>query len=152
MNRNWIEQVLERELRPVAAPRELWDRVQEPRRAPVMRWKLAFVLMAAVATAWALHPRTSSIESDRAGEIREWVKARTGLDVPLAPLATVKLCGARTFGNSAEIRFRVENRDVVVSITKAERFTGSHEFNGSSWIWRGIAFTGDRNACLLCHS
>src|SRR5258708_7198559 len=127
MDKSWMEPALERHLGPVAAPEELWDRVRSPqRRTPVLGWRLAFAAMLAVATAWALHARGASIESDRAGEIREWVKARTGLDVPLAPSAAV--CGGRVVGGAAEIRYRVRNREATLLVAKAGRFTQRHEF------------------------
>lgn len=154
MDKSWIAPVLEQHLRPVAAPRELWDRVREPRRAGVFpAWKLAFASVLVIATAWALHPRTS-IESESPSQIREWVKARTGLDVPLAPSSAVRMCGAKIAGSSAEIRFRVADRETTVQVARAERVAAVHEFRGSTFVWRGEAFTASDSgaACLLCHA
>ena len=55
--KNWMAPLLERHLRPVSAPKELWSRVIEPRprREPVFRLRLAFSMMMAMATGWALH-------------------------------------------------------------------------------------------------
>ncbi len=152
MNKSWIEPILENELRPVAAPDELWNRMQRPKRPPVVRWQLVFASVVAVASAFALHPRPASMESARASEIREWVKARTGLDVPLAPSAGVRLCGARVFGSSAEIQFRARGNNATLLIAKADHVARSHEFNGSSWTLRGQTYTSSvHEACLLCH-
>ena len=157
MNKSWIESVLDRNLHPVAAPAELWDRVRNPRPRPVLQWKLAFALVVAVATAWALHPRTASIQSESARDVREWVKARTGLDVPLSPAAPIRLCGSSVFGNgSAEIRYRVRNREAAMLVAKAERYTSTHRFvSHNTWILRGQSYTvasADlQTACLLCH-
>lgn len=154
MNKSWIEPVLDRNLRPLAAPEELWDRVRNPQpRKAAPHWKLAFALVLAVATAWALHPRAASFESDRAGEIREWVKARTGLDVPLA--ASAPVCGSRVIGSSAEIRYRVRGREATLLVAKTDRFTAGHQFvSRSSWILRGQLYTASadlQSACALCH-
>ena len=155
MDKSWMEPVLERHLGPVPAPEELWDRVRGPRRkTAVFGWKLAFAAMLVVATGWALHPRGVSIESERAGEIREWVRARTGLDVPLA--ASARVCGGRVVGGSAEIRYRVRDREAILLVAKAERFTAGHEFvSRSSWILRGQSYTVSaadlQTACVLCH-
>lgn len=150
---SWIEPVLERSLRSVEAPHELWDRIEHPRPVRVFpAWKLAFASLAVIAAAWAIYPRTS-IESESAAQIREWVKARTGLDVPLAPAASVRMCGARVFGSSVEIRFRVADRETTVQIAKADHLSRSHEFNGSSFVWHGQSYTAsdEAAACLLCH-
>ena len=155
MNRSWVEPVLERNLGPVAAPPELWNRVHHPRPKPAAYWKLAFAMMLAVATAWALHPRIAAFESNRASDVREWVLHRTGLDVPLASSAPV--CGSRALPNgSAEIRYKSQDRDAVMLVAKAERYTSTHQFTGkSSWILRGQAYSvaaADlQAACLLCH-
>lgn len=157
MSHDWVGPELERHLRPVTAPDELWDRVQNPRaRRPVIAWKLAFAAMVVMATAWALHPRTASFESDRAGDIRDWVKARTGLDIPLSPAAPLHLCGSRVMGDgTAEIRYRLHDREATLLVAKAERFTSGHEFvTGTTWILHGQSYTatGDlQGACLLCH-
>src|SRR5579872_2466414 len=119
MDKSWIAPVLGEHLRPVAAPAELWDRVQQPRRSRAFPlWKLALASVVVIATAWALHPRSASMESESAGQIREWVKARTGLDVPLVPSSAVRMCGARVVGSSAEIRFRVQDRETTVLVAR----------------------------------
>jgi hypothetical protein len=151
---NPIETILQRELRHVAAPAELRERVYHPapRRAPILRWRVVFASIVAVATAWALHPRALSIQSENAAEIQAWVKARTGLNVPLSPAASLKLCGARVFGSSAEIQFRTGNRDATLVIAKADHAAPLHEFAGSNWTLRGQTYTSDTHAaCLLCH-
>jgi hypothetical protein len=151
-HKNWIESTLERELRPIKAPNELWSRVQNPQPHPLPQWKLAVALMLAVATAWALHPRSVSIESDRPAEIRDWIRARTGLDVPLAPSSSIHLCGARAFGSSAEIKFRSGAREGILLIARADHAAASHEFSGSTWTLHGQTYTSEAHAaCLLCH-
>src|SRR6516162_9571137 len=123
--KSWIERELENHLRPTAAPDELWDRVRnpKPRPAQIVWWKPAFALVLAVATAWALHPRAALLESGRAGEIHDWVMARTGLDVPLSPAAPLQLCGTRITGKNAEIRYKLHDREGALLVAKAERYT-----------------------------
>jgi hypothetical protein len=121
MHKSWVEQVLERRLRPVAAPDELWDRVQNPqRKTSVFGWKLALAAMLVVATAWAVHPR--SLESGSAGEIRAWAGS-----LPLAPAAPK--CG------SGMARIRVHDRGTTLLVAKASRFTTA----------------GFQSGCFSCH-
>lgn len=160
MHETWIEPALERNLRPVRAPGQLWDLISRPpKRGPRLNLKLASALAAVVmASAWALHPRTASIESSRAGEIREWVRARTGLDVSLAPDSRARLLGAKASGKSAEVRFRVAGREGVLRIAKAGPSDGpGHRFlSRASWAMGGQMYTvaaGDvQAACALCHA
>ncbi|MBZ5606100.1 MAG: hypothetical protein LAO79_27725 [Acidobacteriia bacterium] len=159
MNKNWLGPLLDRNLRPVAAPEELWERVCDPRPRPkpVLRLRLALAMIAAVATAWALHPRTASFDSQGASEMRAWVMDRTGLDVPLSPAAPIRLCGSTAFGNgSAEIRYKLRDREARILVAKAERYTQSHEFvSRTSSILRGQSYTVSgldaQTACILCH-
>ena len=160
MNPNWIEPLLDRHLRPAAAPRELWNRIQDPQPRPkrLLHWKLAVALMLAVATAWALHPRAVSMDSDRAADIREWVRARTGFDVPLSPTAPIQLCGSRVVGaSSAEIRYRSGDHEAVLLVARADHYTSGHQFIGrNAWILRGQSYSVSaadlQSACLLCHA
>ena len=148
MYKSWIEPVLDRHLRPVAAPRELWDRVNNPvvRPRPVAQWKLAFALLLVVATAWALHPRGASIDSDRASEIEKWVNARCGLNIALTPSQQIQLLGARQLGTaSAEIRYRLHEHESTLLLSKVDQ--GGH--HGQAYT---IVSADLQNACLLCHA
>src|SRR5580704_6578643 len=112
-----VEALLERHLRPVAAPAELWGRVRNPRvpqkqtTPGKLAWAVAALgLFAAAVSSFkmpssfaaneaaalqALARGTGDLEfqSAKATEIRAWVRTRTGLDVPLpdAPASAIRL-------------------------------------------------------------
>jgi hypothetical protein len=147
MYKSWIEPVLDRHMAPVAAPDELWDRVRHPvERRPIAYWKLAFAMLVVVATGWALHPRSTSMESERAGEISRWINARCGLSVPLLPSEEVRLLGARQVGaGAAEIRYRLHEHESTLLVSKIDQ--GGH--HGQAYM---IVSADLQNACLLCHA
>jgi len=183
MNLN-LEQVLSRELRPVAAPRELWDRVQlgqdvpGPIRARYLGWALAglaAVLMVGIIWNFRTVPVVAAetdspqFRSREATEIRGWVKANAGFDVPLRP-GSVQLIGASVRNGSAEVVCRVGDRParLVVSKSRPGPFDGARHhvlssswFRGGralSWIMRGQLYTlacatpeDLKAACFLCH-
>jgi hypothetical protein len=119
----WLEMELARQLRPVAAPESLWDRI-EGRRAPEqasfqwMSWPVAAALMLTVAggVAWrvavahdpGIGVRALAVEelrrleggrldfrSDDPREIQRWVKATADIDIDLLGSSEVRLLGAR---------------------------------------------------------
>jgi hypothetical protein len=198
----WLEPVMERHLTPVAAPDELWRRVRNPAvaRPRVRRWNPVVILEAvallaalvytpffvyrnrtvsreALAVA-ALHRGAQDLElrSSTVGEIRDWVKARTGLDIPLPESAPecVRMSGACSVkggGAMVEVAYRMNGRNAVMLVSRApeaalpddarHRFLKSQSIGGtrvSSWVMRGQLYTlafagvGDaRDECRLCH-
>jgi hypothetical protein len=94
-------------------------------------------------------------------QLRAWVRAKTGLDLPLR--ADIQLIGARNVGGRVEISYRAGNRDAMLLVSRAE--TGSanapHSHmsgNVSSWVMAGQQFTlacadpaALQLACKLCH-
>src|SRR5207244_1248109 len=89
-----IEPILAQKLRRVAAPEELWERIQSPRHNQAPRdqhrfsgEKLAWALVAAMLVAvlvWGFPShRDLAIRSADAAQIRKWVKTNAGVDVPL---------------------------------------------------------------------
>lgn len=171
--------LLDRHLGQVAAPEELWSRIQNgsrPRRAsmrvrPVSRrlaWTMAAAMMVGGA-AWMLHPRPNAeLRSNSATEIREWVKERTELNVPLRESAPVQLLGAHltNHGAAAEIAYRAGDHDGTLAVARTTEGADTHlsAVNEArarlvSWTMRGQSFTvacddpdAARAACLLCHS
>jgi len=102
MHREWIEPALAWHLDPVSAPEELWERVRNPRvirkRKGVHR-SVNAARVGACATilliVW-LFVGHRGLKSNDPGEIRGWVQAKSGIDVPLrARPAGVQLTGAR---------------------------------------------------------
>jgi len=182
MRNEWLEPVLTEHLSRVRAPEELWRRVQTPRvqqsrsSSPQLIWALAATL-AIVTVAWGFHARLNALDS-RDGNltlrcadparIRAWVKANTGLDIPLPekPGAAVQLVSARALRSdppSAEVDYRVAGHDARLLVAKARATTSAHRIPAAtdrqaSWTMRGQVYSlacDDpatlRAACLLCH-
>jgi len=206
MNRDLHEPELKRHLAPVKAPEELWDRVRsgkvsyrEPRPVAMM-WRWAAVAVAAIVvvagvTVWLNRPLSNEelavralnhsldqmeFRSENLAELRTWVKAGTGLDIPLTGRAapSVRLIGAhvvkagviRRGSPAVEISYRVGDSDAALVISKAPlQGDGRHAFvrsgsyhgaNFQSWTMRGQMYTiasvgasaDARVGCMLCHS
>ena len=127
-----LEATLSRELGRVKAPAELWDRIrnrqaaqstQERDSGSPRQWVWALAAAAAVAAmvvvTLGLRARAPvtreelavrglggdhlDFRSGEANEVRRWVAAKTGLDVPLAgrPALPVELMGARVVNGNA---------------------------------------------------
>lgn len=180
-----LESDLREGLRGVTAPPELWDRVQAAQVPQSRRgnrglvWAMAVtVVLAAVALSLVRSPDEAlaiqaltdgsqriAFHCQNPAQLRAWVRANTGLDVPLraATPASIQLIGARSLGARVEIAYRAGNRDAVLVVSRAEagsahvphsRVTG----NVSSWVTSGQRFTLACNdaadlqlACKLCH-
>ena len=97
-------------------------------------------------------------------QLRTWVKANTGLDVPLrgAPPASIQLIGARNLGERVEIAYRAGDRDAVLLVARANGVPDMPHSNlggtASSWVMNGQRYTlacdnpADLQlACKLCH-
>jgi hypothetical protein len=134
-------EILERNLGRVEAPAELWDRViggRETRRRSVwLPWALALAC-ASVAMAGIFYK--PGLRSDDPALVREWVKARTGMDVPLATQHAVRLTGARVVKTG---RIEIGYKSGVVLISKAD---------GTAAHWGAYAIECEKPACVLCHS
>jgi len=174
----WIERVLERKLDRVAAPDELWVRIdnrsltvaarkERPRRLPraVLAWTLVAAMLVVVLV-WGLRPRRDIVfRSESATQIREWVKANAGLDIPLLGNSSqVRLTGARLMRGDVAIACRVGNHEATLMVSK-DRSNLQHgvqptkERSTVAWGMSGRLYTlacatpeDLRIACLLCHS
>lgn len=132
--------LLELSLGRVEAPAELWDRVMAPaprERRRVLRWVVVAAACASVAMAGIFY--RPALSSDDPAAIRAWVKARTGIEVPLAAQHAVALTGARVVKGRVEIEYR----SGVVLVSKAD---------GRAAHWPGYAIDCQAPACILCHS
>jgi hypothetical protein len=163
-------------LHQVTAPAELWDRVQNPKPVssregnPMLKWAVAAVVVLVVVGLSGLqrenasHPLSSDHCQDPA-QLRAWVRAKTGIDLPLRADSSrsIQLIDARNVGGRLEISYRAGNRDAVLRVSRADpgsanlphsRVSG----NVSSWVMAGQRFTlacADPAAlqlgCKLCH-
>lgn len=200
-NSQELERVLTKHLASVAAPENLWGRVRGPMQAP--KHASAWLSWAAVAatigvavggwTLWQLAQPPLSVEAravnsleakaselplhtQDAAAVRKWIKAESGIDVPLPPKhdALVQIIGARITNDQnpvAEIAYQVGEYRAALLIAKdpsGKTVYPKHEVRSSdpyqkarisSWSMRGQTYTlawsapGEfRVACLLCHS
>jgi hypothetical protein len=172
-----LEFELQRELREVSAPPELWDRIQRPQHARStgnsrrLVWAMAVgVALAAVALSLVRSPVRDNgpqlaFHCQNPAQLRAWVRANTGLDVPLrtAPSESIQLIGARSREGRVEIAYRAENRDGVLLVSRAGASSANEPHsrtsgNFSSWVMDGQRFTLASSdaaelqlACKLCH-
>jgi hypothetical protein len=156
----WIEQELERALRRVAAPEQLWDRIQSPEpvrsRVHTRFMALATVPMVMLVALIGSHTRNVPAVQFRSSDpaaIQAWVKSGTGLEVPMhaGKLAGASIVSART----AEIAYRGEgNMTLLVSARAAQSPRNSNVF---SWTANGLTYQlacaeqQDLKTCALCH-
>jgi hypothetical protein len=170
MHKEWFEPVLAHQLDRVRAPEELWERVRSPRVAPrvvprVAKRKRVHMSvnaagMSACATVlllgiWLFVGRTS-VRSGDAGEIRAFVKAKAGIDLPLRKQSDgVQLTGARVAKGSVEVAYRVGKRDGRLLVGGSVASGGPRVF---TWSMDGHTYTLEcatpedlKIACNLCH-
>jgi hypothetical protein len=163
MHREWFEPVLAHQLDRVVAPEELWERVQNPgvrRKTERVHLSVNAAGMSACATLILLavwffvgHVRLRSADP---GEIRAWVKAQAGIDVPLRPRpAGVQLVGANFAKGSVEIGYRVGGRDGRLKVDGRHAASSARVF---TWSMDGHIYTLEcatpedlKTACNLCH-
>lgn len=167
-----LERQLEQELRPVSAPPELWERIETPRvaraerRAPRWRWAVAFAAIALVVSASVGLRRDEGIQSADPAQIRAWVLANTGIDVPLSLAAPVQMAsvGSIDRGRGAEIAYEIDGQRAILRVTPAnadQAVAHTRVITGArlaKWVLRGQVYTlecaspeGLQSACRLCH-
>jgi hypothetical protein len=159
--KQWMEQELERSLRRVAAPEELWDRLQHPGQQPArvrtrfMAWATVPVVM--LVALWTPHARNTAplqLHSSDPVEVQAWVRANTSLDVPLhaGNLAGANAVSAQT----AEIEYRVDGRKMSLLVSSEPVFS-ERKVAHISWTAEGKTYLlacaepQDLKACALCH-
>lgn len=159
--KNWMEQELEQSLRRVAAPKELWDRIENPQqgrarsRTRFMAWAAVPALM--FLTLWGSHPKTNlalQFRSSDPAQIQAWVKTNTGLDVPLH---AGNLVGAnQVSARSAEIDYQVNGHDLALMVSR-QNTAARHEASTVSWTAGGQVYLLASaepqylKSCVLCH-
>jgi hypothetical protein len=117
--------------------------------------------------ALAADSQTIAFHCQNPAQLRAWVRAKTGLDLPLRAESApaIQLIGAQTIGESrgVEVAYRAGNRDAVLIVSRANGWAESaphRRTSGSvsSWVMAGQRYTlassdpGDPQlACKLCH-
>jgi hypothetical protein len=161
MHREWIEPALARHLDPVSAPEELWERVRNPQviRKKGVQTSMNAARLGACATLlltiWLVGGHRG-LRSGDPGEIRGWVQAKAGIDVPLrARPAGVQLTGASVSKGTVEIAYKVGNRDGRLFVGGKHTASNARVF---TWSMQGRTYTLEcatpadlRIACGLCH-
>jgi len=167
----------------VEAPPELWERVRGSqaeacatllgeaegrnwwhRLQPVYLWSP--LVLAAVLLFLLLPPR--DLRSSDPGQVRSWVLAKAGIDLPLpsslSPSVRI-LSASRPDRSTAKIVYQVNGQDaeLLVSLASAAG-DGRHKMlsrtaNTWSWSMHGVVYTVScpsaevsQVACQLCHS
>lgn len=192
-----LDPVLKKHLGRVQAPPNLWSHMRGQKRSPEAGWSwvAAVAAVAVIAGGWTLWnefraPRTVeamalaaldrapedlTLRTQDAASIRKWVRADSGIDIPLPPkhAGVIRIEGARMSGETkrvAEVAYQVGQFRAALLVTKDPTGAKSypkHDFRGSdpleaarvtSWSMRGQSYTlawtapGEfRTACLLCH-
>ena len=186
----WLAPVLRRELQRVQAPPELWDRIALPREEyPQLSSRNRFVWMIAVASAvaasvlaivWGYNPAHAGtvspglrveFRSNHVADVRNWVRNRTGVDIPLPDDAggRVQLQGAAiTAEGRIEIRYRAGNQGATLVVAASDGTQPEHghltvsslvESTRASWSMGQQQYTlavdragNMRSACVVCHA
>ena len=162
MHREWFEPVLAHQLDRVAAPEELWERVRNPRvvrkkKGVHMSVNAARVGACATILLVVFYVGHRGFRSGDAGEIRGWVKAQAGIDVPLQSRPVgVQLMGANFAKGSVEIAYSVGGRDGRLRVDGRHAGSSARVF---TWSMDGHTYTLEcatpedlKIACNLCHT
>jgi hypothetical protein len=186
---------LSRHLRPVAAPEGLWERIQEnsrPEPAATLRWPLwAFAAaLAATIALFCLSLRsdttpyltrlaaretaadsgTMDFRSSDPAQIRAWVQANAGFDIPLPAEGAVQLTGVKLIRGgklAACVSYRIGDRSGRLLVAQgssaapqhpAVQRESTHGVSLASWSMGGqqfaLAWPASQDlhgACVVCH-
>lgn len=171
-----MESVLRQELSPVAAPADLWERLEvralngmERRRKPLPQkvfWSFASAAAALVLGSFFLLP-SHQFHSADPSQIQAWVKANTGLEIPLQAAAGIEYLQATGSSGQAEIACRIGNRQAKLTVSKStggviaasEHHATTTGQKSVSWSMSGQVYTlacaspdDLLVACALCHA
>src|ERR1700684_3771743 len=133
-----VNQRVQLALRPVTSPPELWDRVRNSKpvssrgsnRMLVWGMAAAVVLMVGGLSVTRGDNVAYAVASDHCQnppQLRPWVRAKTGLDLPLRAdsSASIQLIGAQNVDGRVEISYRAGNRDALLLVSRAETGTAN---------------------------
>ena len=198
---DWLDLELAHRLRPVSAPEELWERIENVRAGgsrrrttgvrPFLRRALPAAAMATAALVamalWLADGREPVLDirqlaaapdgrlaagaapldlhSGDPGEIRRWLQHTAGVDVPLRPVAGIKLEGARMVRGAgrkiAAVDYRVGPDSATLLVARADPACPLPQHGGRASAWQArdqvyaVACSNPERleaACLLCHS
>lgn len=176
----WLEPVLRRGLRRAPAPPALWNRIagtrleeahSEPKQTFIRVLACASLATASLlAVAWGYYPNARvDFRSDQVTEVRNWIRSRTGFDIPFTaqPDRRVEMMHASIASTgTVEVRYRAANQDALLVVSRSSGGLPDHHhlrdiesLTSVSWTSGRQAYTlsvqraGDmRSACLVCHT
>lgn len=181
---DWLDLELSHELAPTVAPDHLWERLQRtPPSRPKPKWPVAAIAATVVvaATFWmvangqepalnlhqlAVRELTAKgpfdIHSHDAREIAAWARREAGVDLALAPGASVELTGARLIRQRGEcvaaVSYRIDGHGAALLVARASGPSDAPH-RGMSWQHGGQSYalaSADSShaeaACRICHS
>ncbi len=163
----WPEPELRQSLRPVSAPPELWDRIQahrteSPRAANrLLVWAMAAAVVLVAVGLSLIHrdnivfPAFAGDRCQNPAQLRAWVRAKTGLDLPLRsdPSQSLELISAQTIDGTrgVKIDYRAGNHDAVLLVSRTDRSANSHSRFGPAFALAADNSADLQLACKLCH-
>jgi hypothetical protein len=163
----WPQPELRHSLREVSAPPELWDRIQAHKTPPqpatnrLLVWAMAtgVVLMAiglsAIRRDNAAFPVFAGDRCQNPAQIRAWVRAKTGLDLPFRADSSQsnQLIAAQTIDGTrgVKIDYRAGNHDAVLLVSRADGSANSHSRFGPAFTLGSENPADLQLACKLCH-
>jgi hypothetical protein len=164
----WPEPELRQSLRQVSAPCELWDRIQTQAAAPppatnrLLVWALAAAVVLMAFGLSLIHrdnvvfPVFAGGRCQNPAQIRAWVRAKTGLDLPLRsdPSQSLELTAAQTIDGTrgVKIAYRAGNHDAVLLLSTADGSTSvPHSRFGPAFALGSENPADLQLACKLCH-
>lgn len=158
---------LQQSLRPVSAPPELWNRIQTHQTAPppatnrLLVWAMATAVVVMTVGLSVVHrdsvdfPAFTGDRCENPSEIRAWVRAKTGLDLPLRSdlSQSLELTGAQTIDatRGVKIAYRAGNHDAVLLVSRADGLANSHSRIGPAFTLASDNPAELQLACKLCH-
>ena len=163
---DWLQPELQRALRPVAAPPELWERLQTSQTAPAARgnrglvWAIAAALVLMTVGLSVVYRDNIAFQAAAAdhcqnpAQLRAWVRAKTGLDLPFrANSPSIQLIDAQTIDGThgVKIAYRAGNRDGVLLVSTAASANIPHRHFGQRFAVSTDNPADLQLACKLCH-
>jgi hypothetical protein len=164
-----LEPDLQHALRGVTAPAELWNRVQAARVAPPSVssgrgpvWAMAAAVVLVAVGLSVVHrenidfPAPAGDRCQNPAQLRAWVRAKTGLDLPLRADSSpsVQLTGAQLVDGThgVKIAYRAGNHDAVLLVSRADRPADMpHSRFGQRFTLASSDPADLQLACKLCH-
>lgn len=176
----WLELELTEALRPVGAPRSLWERVQAPPpargRVIWVAWPIAAMVavMISAGMLWfvarsqepaidlrrlaveQLHdPAPLDLQSSDPSEIEGWMRREAGIQLSLATPGNARIVGARLIRTKGvrigAVAYRAGGYDATLLVAHRALRGDLWRASGQSYALACASPDHPESACLLCH-